>query len=312
MGGMLSALVRSSSRFGLVAVLLLAGCGTAVAQRPASRVSPDTAQVAVVAKVNGRPIDSSAMPSPVPPNKIGFDAMSTHLRKACPLSEDDPSNIGMKEAAAAQIACLERAAVKERAAFFAALPPTDPRAVRAAQVDRAFTAFVKDVCWASEEAQWVDFTTGARDDGTLRGFATLDCELRAVEERAFFFRALRTKDVMGFARHVDDAAPRGHREAVFLKDLTAAARDLESKPAPKAKSRDATRELGGSLTKTALREYVTRFVAIDHAAGSLAKSTCAAFDGLADALGEKTCATRTKTAYLALGAFESSGEDVGP
>lgn len=310
MGGMLSALIRSSSRFALVPVLLLAaGCGASVAQHPASRVSPDTAQVAVVAKVNGRPIDGSAMPSPAPPSKIDFDAMTTDLRKACPLSEDDPSNIGMKEAAAAQIACLERAADKERAAFFASLPQDDPRAARATQVDRAFAAFVKDVCWASEEVQWVDFTTGTRDDGTLRGFATLDCESRAAEERAFFFRALRTKDAMGFARHVDDAAPRGHREAFFLKDLTAAARHLESKPAPKAKS--SQEALPETLAKTARAEYVKRFVAIDRAAGTLGTETCAAFDGLARALGED-CAARAKTAYLALGTFEASGEDVGP
>lgn len=304
---MSSALTRSFSRFSLASVLLLAaGCGSSVAQRPAARVSPDTAQVAV-GKVDGRPIDGSAMPSPATP-KVGFDALAADLQKACPLSEDDPSNLGMKEAAAAQVACIDGAATKERDAFVASLPPNDPRALRADKVDRAFAAFVKDTCWASEEAQWVDFTTGTRDDGTLRGYATLGCASRAAEARAFFFRALRNKDANGFARHVDDAAPRGHREAFFLNDLITAARDLESKPLGNA----TTRETGIALARTARSEYVKRFVAIDHAAGALAKDTCAAFDGLADALGEKTCAARTKTAYLALGAFESSGEDVGP
>lgn len=303
---MSSVLSRSSTRFAIVPVLLLAaGCGAAVAPRPAARVSADT--LAVDARVAAAPIDSSAMPAPTAP-KLDFDAMATDLAKACPLSEDDPSNIGMKEAAAAQVACIERIATKERDAFVASLPPSDPRTGRAAQLERAFTAFVKDVCWASEEVQWVDFTTGTRDDGTLRGFATLGCESRAAQERAFFYRALRTKDAMGFARHVDDAAPRGHREAFFLKDLTTAARHLESKPAHTKSGSEA----GIALAKSDRTEYVKRFVAIDRAAATLGTDTCAAFDGLPGALGAKTCASRAKTAYLAFGTFEASGEDVGP
>jgi hypothetical protein len=295
----------------LLSLLWVAGC---VSGAKSPRVHDDTtvtvtAAPATVAVAQGAP---SPPPSPAAAAKApSFEALLTELDRTCPAKRPlEETTLGMKESEAAHVACLKSEADRARATLLGMFHEGDARSRRVERIEAAYSQLVDDVCWASEEVQWVDLSEGTRDDGSLRGFEWLACQSRVQIERMHLLRALGTKDARGFAQHLDETAPRGARQAFFLRDLDAKAKALASRSAP---NDGAAPAFPAPLGLQARREYAARFGAIDRGATELGRETCALFDGLrAETGGDAPCEQKTKRGLLALGEFEQGGEDVGP
>jgi hypothetical protein len=291
----------------LFSVLGIAGCVSAA--HPA-RGPEHTAVNVTVPPVAEAPAAPATATAPAAPLALSFEAALDELDRACPFAAPtEETNLAMKEAEAAQVACLASEAERARAALVASFAEGDARGPRVEAADAAYRKLADDVCWASEEVQWVDLVEGTRDDGTLRGYAWLACEKRVHTERVYLLRALGVKDARGFVQHLDAIAARGNREAAFLSELDAKARALAAKPAPRHPAPPPVETLDGAARST----YAARLHAIDRSATELGRRTCALFDGLAtEAGGETPCERKAKRGLLALGAFEESGEDAGP
>lgn len=291
-------------------VLTASACGSSASRPRSPRVPGDTTVSVVVAPVAHRAVEVAAprMREPTAP-ALAFETVSDALERACPADPNaDVTTLSMQTSEAAHTKCLEREADKAKTAFLASLPLDDARMERVADLDAALARLVDDVCWASEEVRWVDFEEGTRDDGTLRGFERLGCQARAQVERAYLFRAMAANAPAAFARHLDDAEPRGRREAFFLHALDAKAHALASKSSP-AQLMPGER----ALDTEARHQYVARVSAIARAAPDVARRTCALFEGLVvESHGELACERKATSLYVSLGSFETNGEDVAP
>jgi hypothetical protein len=302
-----------SSRLRWVTLLSLLAATGCVSTTRAARVHDDTPLTVLVAPAAGAPRAVATTVTATPAPAISFETLLAELDEVCPdTAPAEETTLGMKEAQGAHVACVKREADSARDALLASFKKDDARITRVEAAEAAYAQLADDICWASEEVQWVDFAEGTRDDGSLRDFAWLACQSRVQVERVYLLRSMSAKDAHAFAEHLDEVAPRGTREAVFLSELHAKAKVLAAKPMPKHAS-PAAGSYPGTLGLEARNAYAVRFAAIERQAGELGRATCAAFDGLpAESGGEPQCERKTKRGLLALGAFEASGEDAGP
>ena len=292
----------------LLSLLAVTGCVSAA--HPARVTEHTPLDVVVPSATEGASAAAPPLPPAPTPVVLAFEAALEELDRACPnQTPDDQTNLAMKETEAAQVACLESAANRANAAALATFAKGDARRQRIATAEATYQKLADDVCWASEEVQWVDLEEGTRDDGSIRDYAWLACRKRVQTERFYLLRTLGVNDARGFAQHLDEVAVRGSREAALLQDLDTKAKALAAKPAPTHLSPPPVETLGAE----ARRSYVVRRGAIDHGAHELGRQTCALFAGLAtEAGGEATCERKAARGLLALGAFEYNGEDAGP
>jgi hypothetical protein len=294
-------MITCSRSLRIVSALSLAiaavACGPSVSSSPAPRVVADTAAAGDASAAHAPSQAADSQPGPV----LHADAASDAPERACVQNnKPDGNTTEMKQSEEAYLDCLKGEVEKARAASIASLPASDPRIGRTHRVETAWAALTADVCWASEEVQWVDFDDGVRYDGTLRGFASLACHQGSRIELARLFHALATKDGSGFSRHVDTAQSRGRRQASMLRDLVTKARIMAARPALRAPAADALPE---HIDAAARKRYVARLEAIERNATDVARETCDLLASFSLATADAACTRHVTTAFLALGTF---------
>ena len=153
-----------------------------------------------------------ASASTAPTEKIDRGREIDGLRARCEPAHDggERNNMETKQAALDTNECERKAMTAELDRTLVPLKTSDPDRFKALMTMQAtFNRYIDDACWLAEEAMWVDFKSGSRDDGTLRSYAWLGCHTEYVLERFFFARTLYGNDAAAMVE--ERARPRQGR-----------------------------------------------------------------------------------------------------
>jgi hypothetical protein len=260
---------------------------TAAATGSTTAAAPTVTATAATATASTK---ASAAPKPRKKAPRSYESLKAELAKKCPI-EDKPNNVEQKEAVANAGDCLRRKMIADLDAVLLPLKKAEEPKFKALMKEQAeWNRHLAIACELEEERFWVDLVTGARDDGTLRGYTYLGCLDKAYTERILFARSLAAKDDKLLVKRVDDTQKDGAatKEALAQLQKTAEAFVLVPPKVEEPFQNADWKAIGESSGK------------VGAAAASMAKSTCETWAGLAKALGGKeACETKVELYYAA-------------
>ncbi|MFO0592746.1 MAG: hypothetical protein U0441_34705 [Polyangiaceae bacterium] len=258
---------------------------TATAVTPAPALTA-TATATATATVTAQP---QKPPRKAPRN---YEALQAELAKKCPVA-DAPNNIEQKEAAARSVECLKKKMTKDLDEVLLPLKTSDKAKYDALMKEQAeWNRTVEKACRLEEERMWVDFSTGLRDDGTLRSYTYLGCYSQAYTERTMYARTLASGKVDPLAKHIDETQRSGAETRDALADILKKATAFQAQPAA---AKD-------NLTVPDWKTIVDELTTVIGASKKLATSTCETWPDLAKALGGKEkCLEKAELYYYVQG-----------
>ena len=237
-----------------------------------------------------------------------FDALARELDARCVPKTPPRDNVEGKEAGARTAECMRRAFTADLDAVLVPMRDADPARFDALMKEQAlWNKVVEDACWLAEEAGWVDFTEGTRDDGTARGTLLLACRQSAARERDWYARALAAADVADLNHRFEDRDAAGAASIGRVIFMRVGAHKLLQRGAPDA-------AIGFTfprpLTMPERSEFEARARAVEDRIDDLAKATCANWPGLeAAAGGSARC--RVKATRYTFAHFDFTGDFSG-
>jgi len=284
----------------LSALTLLSACGKDTQPESAPLPMP-TGPAAVKADptASAAPAPKAEAPKKTPRKpKLpkDFESLLAELRKTCAVKDVPQDNVSMKEAAHQEAECSRRKMVADLDAVLLPLKSSDPARFSQLMKEQAvWNRYVKSRCWVHEELQWLDLTTGQRDDGTMRSYAYIGCISEATAERTFYARALANKDPGAVEKRVKAREKLGTRDEPILAELLTKAQGFEKSP-PKVEP---------GMVEAEWKKIVEETKASQDGAKELATMTCEGWKELGEKLGDKrTCEASMRLYYLAQGSWE--------
>lgn len=228
------------------------------------------------------------------------------LDKRCTPKTPGESNLEMKAAAAESAACAVRESVRELDRTLVAEKTHDPARFHALMKEQAeHNRLADDLTFLAEELVWIDFASGVRQDGTLRGFSHLACQAEAGRERFAYARALRDGDAGAMAKRMKARAKVGKANLAALDQTKRLATERTMVPVPeKAEGEDPT---GDRMSPAAFQEVFAKATDATSRTKALAASACATFPGLRDELGA-SCETVAEVYFAGTCALSSPTE----
>jgi hypothetical protein len=219
-----------------------------------------------------------------------FEALKAELARKCPIEEKE-TNVDQKEAVHKATECLKKRMIADLDAILVPLEKTDKAKFDALMKEQAeWNRAVQAACDVEEERFWLDLSTGHRYDGTYRGYTWLGCFDKAYTERILYARALGAGKPAPLVKRIVALQTDGAAVETALSDLAKRAAVFEKSPPPPDPS-DAGEDW---------KKLIDEIGKVQSAAGSLAKSTCAAWPEIAKGLGPKTpCEPALKAYYFA-------------
>jgi hypothetical protein len=291
----------------VLGALTMAACRSEPADdgaQPASTTTPGTPPP-TVPKATPPPPPTATTPPPRPKAKIApFAETSKVLEKRCtPKLAANASNLEAKGAASQTAECMKKAFTADLDAALLPAKSVDPLRFNALMREQAtWNKWAEDLCWLAEEAFWVDFDKGTRDDGTMRGVPWVGCKQQAATERDYYALALKADDAAALATRIEQLSKQGTRSKELLAKMRKdGAKLLETRSADAA-----ALAFPRPLTIAERAELVNRTKAIDEKVGDLAHSTCA-WAALAETLGgSSACEAAAGLYYLGHGNLEGN------
>jgi len=239
---------------------------------------------------------------------LDFAAVARELDARCASKREPQSNLEGKEMAAATMECMRRAFTADLDAVLLPLRDADKARFDALMREQALWNKVEDdACWLAEEAAWVDFSAGTRDDGTARGTLLVACKTDAARERDFYARALAAGDATSMNRRFEERDAAGTASIGRVIFMRVEAHKLLARGAPDAAIGFAYPR---PLTNPERSELESRARAVEDRVDELAQATCANFPGLeALAGGAARCRVHATRYYFA--EFDLAGDFSG-
>ncbi|UQA55305.1 lysozyme inhibitor LprI family protein [Polyangium aurulentum] len=225
-----------------------------------------------------------------------FESLLAELRKKCGPKEVPQDNVSTKEAAHQEAECMRRKMVADLDAVLLPLKSSDPARFSQLMKEQAvWNRFVKSQCWIEEELQWLDLTTGQRDDGTMRSYAYLGCLMDATAERTLYARALANKDPGAVEKRVKAREKLGAEADRSRAELLTKAQGFEKSP-PKVEP---------GMVEADWKKIIEEAKASQDGATELATMTCEGWKELGGKLGDKrACEASMRLYYLGHGTVE--------
>jgi hypothetical protein len=254
-------------------------------------------------------VDDAADRVSAPALRVSYEALARELTERCgPANTERMDNMTMKAAVSEAATCKRRwaDAAVERAVVAATIDdPARGRAIAASEA--ALTKWVDVACWLSEEASWVDFEEGTRDDGTMRSYAWMACLDATAVERHFFARALIENDASAIAARIESRQEIGEKTARTLAEMKDRADALLTAPIPAPNPSDPYPAI---LDHDARAELATKIDEVITRAPELARDACAIAPAVTRKLGGETaCVAKTTRWILAQATFGMLDDD---
>ncbi|MFO0550097.1 MAG: lysozyme inhibitor LprI family protein [Polyangiaceae bacterium] len=232
---------------------------------------------------------SAPTSAPTAQSALSFVAAGEELDHKCPMAEKD-SNIEMKEEGMRVIECkadLVKKAVERVEQKLAG----DTAALAAFKAEQAsFDRYMNAACELEEERAWIDLWTGQRDDGTMRGYATLGCRGREIQERYFYLGARAADRADLVAARITEVQADGARSKAAIVEIEKAAAGWEKNPPPKSDESPVTADW---------KHIHELAVLLLKSAPELAKATCDGWSKLGSAATD--CNTTGELYYIVQG-----------
>jgi hypothetical protein len=277
--------------------------GTAVSTTGAATAPATATATTAVAPASGAPsAPASGAPSASasgaphagkkkPPKS--FDALKEELEKKCPAEPKD-NNLEQKQEYARVTECLRRKMNADLDAVLLPLKKADEAKFKSLMKEQAeWNRLVEAVCHLEEERFWIDFETGARSDGTMRGYPYIGCLNSAYSERILYAKALEASKPELLSKRVEELQADGARVKTITASVLSKATAFQAAP---PKVQEGMVEVDWKKVKEGAAKTVA-------AAMPLAKSTCAFWPELAKALGGKAkCEAKAELYYYMQGA----------
>jgi hypothetical protein len=282
--------------FGVVALLAASSMGCSKPESTEGTApTPNTVTEPIAAPAATRTTPQPTTPPPRPKAKIpAFADASKALEKRCtPKLPPSAANIEVKAAANQTAECIKKTFTADLDLVLLPTKSVDPNRFNALMREQAtWNKWTEDLCWLVEEAFWVDFDKGTRDDGTMRSLPWLGCKQQVASERDYYALALKADDAAALATRIEQLAKAGTRTKELLDKMEKDAAKLAEAPLVDAGASSFPRP----LTPAERSNLLLRTKSIDGKVNELTHSTCG-WAALAETLGGTVACEASASLY---------------